>query len=626
MLPDVKWQPPRELPDLSDAKEIAIDTENRDPHLKSKGPGWIRRDGHMAGFSVATDTGFKGYFPIAHEGGGNLDSTLCTGWLADVCRKPDRDYVFTNAFYDLGWLESAGVTIKGRIRDISICDTLLDEENPDGYGLEALGRRWLGSGKNELELKQAANAFGFRPKEDMWRLPAKFVGLYGETDALRTLQIYQKQKPALIADDLMVPFELESELTPILYGMTKRGIRVDLNYANQLNDEWLRDEKTLLRELNASVDDIWNPDYVRSLCRHLNIPIPEKIPDDDESGALDKNYLTGTGNKGIIPLLKVRAINRTRSIYLEQNLIRNAINGRIHPQYVQMASDEGGTRTGRLASKNPNAQQFPKRSKLFESKRLRKALIAEDGCQWAKLDYWSQEPIIQVHYALVLGLDGAETVRDAFAKDIKLAHFIEKATDGRCNYDEAKEVALGRSYGMGKKKMSRRMGISIEECGDILEAFDEVVPFIKGLAEDVSATAKNRGYIKTLLGYRRRFNLWQPVRNWDRKFEKDWDDDRFYPATTYEKATLAWGAKIQRAYTYKAFNALCQGGAANQAKKAIVEIAKAGILPTLPVHDEINSGNITDPSQAQRMKEIMENVIPLRLPARADLDLGYSWQ
>jgi DNA polymerase I-like protein with 3'-5' exonuclease and polymerase domains len=119
---------------------------------------------------------------------------------------------------------------------------------------------------------------------------------------------------------------------------------------------------------------------------------------------------------------EVRAINRVRSVYLEENLITNVIRGRIHPQYIQMASDDGGTRTMRLACRNPNAQQFPKRSTLFDAKSLRKVLIPEDGMDWAKFDYWSQEPVIQCHYALKLGLPGAQEVRTQFERRRQALH------------------------------------------------------------------------------------------------------------------------------------------------------------------------------------------------------------
>ena len=78
--------------------------------------------------------------------------------------------------------------------------------------------------------------------------------------------------------------------------------------------------------------------------------------------------------------------------------------------------------------------------------------------------------------------------------------------------------------------------------------------------------------------------------------------------------------------SWVAFNAVCQGTGAIQAKRALLSIFEAGIFPTLPVHDEINSANINNEKQAGQMKEIMEHSLPLMLPARADLDVGLTWQ
>jgi len=72
---NIEWLPPERLPDLSDAKEIAIDLETYDPGLKDKGPGWARKEGKVVGVAVAVD-GWKGYFPIAHEGKNFLKKVL----------------------------------------------------------------------------------------------------------------------------------------------------------------------------------------------------------------------------------------------------------------------------------------------------------------------------------------------------------------------------------------------------------------------------------------------------------------------------------------------------------------------------------------------------------------------
>ena len=76
--PETEWVPPDRLPDLSSYSEIAIDLETRDPNLLTMGSGAVRGDGEIVGIAVAVE-GWSGYFPIAHEGGGNMDRALC--WI-----------------------------------------------------------------------------------------------------------------------------------------------------------------------------------------------------------------------------------------------------------------------------------------------------------------------------------------------------------------------------------------------------------------------------------------------------------------------------------------------------------------------------------------------------------------
>ena len=70
-----EWDCPEEFPNLSDAKFIAIDLETKDPDLKAKGSGAIQGHGEIVGIAVAVE-GWSGYYPIAHEGGGNMDKRI----------------------------------------------------------------------------------------------------------------------------------------------------------------------------------------------------------------------------------------------------------------------------------------------------------------------------------------------------------------------------------------------------------------------------------------------------------------------------------------------------------------------------------------------------------------------
>jgi len=167
--PPTEWVMPDGYPDLSDAREIAIDLETRDPNLTTMGSGWPRKDGYVIGVAVAVE-GKAWYFPIRHENGGNFDAKQTLRWLSDIV-SVERDYIMHNAMYDLGWLWAEGIEVKGRVIDTMIVAALLDE-NRFSYALNALGRDYLNERKSEKDLYEAANSFGVNAKSEMWKLPA----------------------------------------------------------------------------------------------------------------------------------------------------------------------------------------------------------------------------------------------------------------------------------------------------------------------------------------------------------------------------------------------------------------------------------------------------------------------
>ena len=169
IVPHTEWNMPTEFPDLRDADEIAIDLETRDPDLKTKGSGSIIGNGEVVGIAVAVD-GYKGYFPIAHEQGPNLDRKKTLEWFKDICESPATK-IFHNAMYDVCWIRNLGIKINGLIIDTMIAASLIDE-NRFSYTLNTLSWHHLGEGKNEARLNDAAKERGLDPKADMWRMPA----------------------------------------------------------------------------------------------------------------------------------------------------------------------------------------------------------------------------------------------------------------------------------------------------------------------------------------------------------------------------------------------------------------------------------------------------------------------
>ena len=629
-LPKSDWRPPARIPDLSNEKIIAIDTEVKDPLLTSKGPGWNRGDGYVCGVSVAHSGGCA-YFPLAHFGDTRDGSYDRTGLDLDLLRDllfgriaSDAELVFANAQYDLGWLRYHGIDLTHfKIRDIQIAECLLDEEPEYGYGLDALAEHYLGESKEEGMLQAAARAYQVHPKKEMWKLPARYVGPYGEADARQTREIYLKQKPLLEAEGLWDLFELESAITPIFSKMNERGIAVDLEKAQRLNDGLLRTEKSIKADLARR--GIGNPNAPHEIARYCDrnaIAYPRTMPTSgfpDGQPSFTKEFLSNSAIDVFKLVARAREIAKIRSEYVERDLLLDSVGGRVHPNFVQMASDEGGTRSGRIACKKPNVQQIPKRSSFgvdpetfvqSSDKRsiklgavVRSLYVPEPGQCWCKLDYSSQEPRILVHYSLGLGLPGAERAAEFFANGRKLYDFLQESLPS-VEYSTIKNLYLGRCYGMGVGKMAHTIGTDPEECRRILRELDEKAPFIGLLDERVKSAVSRRGYLRTLLGRRRRFNLWE------------------CPHTGRTSRTRKAG--YRRAHTHKALNALIQGSAADQAKLGILETFKAGYLPLLTLHDE-GDWSVGSDREIKELQDIMENVVKLNLPTVCEPETGPHW-
>ena len=189
--------------------------------------------------------GWSGYFPIHHEQGGNMDKKLVYSWLQDICNQVDTTFIFHNAMYDVCWLRKAGLSIKGKIVDTMIAASLIDE-NRLSYQLNTLARHYVGIGKDEKILIEAAKDYGLDPKKDLWRLPALFVGQYAERDAEATLKLWKRLETELYQEELWDIFNLETKLFPCLVDMRFKGVRVDLEQAENIKKSLIEREKKIL--------------------------------------------------------------------------------------------------------------------------------------------------------------------------------------------------------------------------------------------------------------------------------------------------------------------------------------------------------------------------------------------
>jgi len=604
-----EWVQPDTFPDLSGYDEIAIDLETRDPGIKDTGPGYFRKHGEVIGIAVAVD-GWQGYYPIAHETPPNMDKELVTRWLRKQCSYASVNYIFHNAFYDVGWLTTMDIDIKGKIIDTLIAAPLVDE-NRFRFDLNSLAKDYLQESKSEAQLYEAAKMWGLDPKSEMWKLPASHVGTYAEQDAAVTLRLWHHLKREITSQNLINIFELETDLFPVLFAMKRKGVKVDLDKAEVIKNDLQKQENKLLGSIKklSGVDvEVWAAASVAKAFDSLSLPY-DRTPTGQPK--FDKNFLATHDSPLAKMVVEAREINKARTTFID-TILKHSHRGRIHAEIHQMRSDQGGTVTGRFSYSNPNLQQIPARNAIL-GPMIRSLFIPEKDCQWGIFDYSQQEPRLVVHYAALKTFFGAGKFVDAYQEEDSTDFHQLVADMADIGRKQAKTINLGLFYGMGKGKLMSQLGVDLETASDLLAAYHERVPFVKQLMNDTMNKAGKKGYLSTLLGRRCRFDLWEPSNEWGSK------------ALPLKDAQREYGeSMIKRAWTYKALNRLIQGSAADQTKQAMVSLYKEGYLAHIQVHDELDF-SIASEKDSANIKEIMENCVELLVPSKVDVELGESW-
>lgn len=600
-VPTTGWLPPTEFPNLTGATVLGLDTETKDPELTTRGPGGVRGKGQVVGVSVATDDK-TWYFPIRHEyapqARHNLDPAKVFAWLNDTLQRP-VSIVGANLLYDLEWLRAEGVAMpRGELFDVQYAEPLIDEESRSGYSLDALARKYTGEGKDTPVLyKWCADSFGGeaneRQRANIWRSPPTLVGPYAEADALLPLQILATQRKTLAQENLTDLFRLECGLIPLLLEMRYRGVRVDIDKARAVS-KWLREEAAKAQAQLPKVD-VWSAD---SIARAFDAEGIEYTRTLAGNPSFTRPWLETCPHPLAQHVLNVRLYEKAANPFVESYILENHHNGRLHCQFNPLRGDEYGTVSGRFSSSNPNLQNIPARHPVL-GPLLRSLFIPEEGCVWVRGDYSQIEYRLLIHYAVGRG---AEALRDRYRNDPKTSfHRLAMAlvlehTGVTLDYKPAKNLNFGLVYGMGKEKLTRSLSVEPDLGARLYDAYFEAMPAVKATYQSAQRLATRRGYIKTLLGRRRRF-------------------------------------VGEDAGTHRALNACLQGGAADVIKKAMYECWKAGVfaddacgIPHLTVHDELDWSRAAGREKAfESARAIMQTCVEIKVPLLLDTTEGTNW-
>ena len=656
--PTSDWRPPN-LDDLPQSwagvRRIGIDTETCDPQIKQMGCG-VRRDGFMVGVSIAFEDGPSYYLPFAHaETEDNLPKEKVLAYLRHGAKTFDGELVGAKLDYDLDYLWDSEIFFPQVefYRDVQIADPLIYELHFQ-YSLQKISERWDLPGKDEELLRQAAKAYGVDPKGGMWRMPARFVGQYAEVDAERPLQLLQRQERKLYDDDLTGIWDLESKVLPVLVKMRQRGVRIDADKLEKVEQWSLEQEIEALNFVSRetgwklSPDDTWKSEALGPALRAAGIPLEKTSKGTDSIRA---EQLALSDNPVAKKVVWARKVNKLRTTFAA-SIRRYWIDGRIHCTFNQIAAeteggDQKGVRYGRLSCRDPNLQQQPSRDSFAQD--WRRIFLPEQGDLWCSDDYSQQEPRWTTTIAAMMNFEGARDAAKAYRDDPTMdnhdfmTNLVFQITAEDTEKDvwnkkrkQAKAIYLGLCYGEGGAKLCDDMGLPTRwavrprrgavmffesrndaldwraeneggfmwraagvEGQNIIDKFNDRAPYIGKLAKKAKEMAEKRGWVKTIGGRKLHFPL---------------GDDNSYD------------------WTHKALNRIIQGTSADQMKRAIVEIDREGFHLMLQVHDEV-ALSVQNEKQGQEVGEIMSNALRIpekdrklaEVPFKVDVEIGESW-
>jgi DNA polymerase-1 len=266
-------------------------------------------------------------------------------------------------------------------------------------------------------------------------------------------------------------------------------------------------------------------------------------------------------------VLEYRGWQKTCSSNYQSYLSLVSLDGRVRPNYRLH-----GTVTGRLSCSDPNLQQIPRTSDKPWNGNLKKAFIPKDGYSLYEADYSQLELRLAATYGQETELiEIFEEGRDVFTEMSQVLGMSRFNT---------KTLVYSMQYGAGINRISTVFGVGKSEAEDIRQNFYNQYPGFRAISRRATTMARSKGKVKLWSGRYRHF---------DRPDEQ----------------------------AHKAFNAVCQGGAADIVMYTMLrledEVDNAQeCRMLLQVHDsvvyEIRNDKIEH--YLPEIKRVMEAVVP----------------
>jgi len=397
--------------------------------------------------------------------------------------------------------------------------------------------------------------------------------------------------------------ELEMPLSLILADMESYGIKVErerlLMMGKELNERLVEIEEKIC-ELAGEKFNINSP-------KQLGVILFEKLglhsfkkTKTGHSTSADVLEKLAEDHEIIKHILLYRQLGKLQSTYIEGLLkVIDPKTEKVHTRYQQTL-----TATGRLSSIDPNLQNIPIR--LEEGRKIRQAFVpSEEGWVIFAADY------SQIELRVLADIAGDEKLIQAFKDDLDIhtktameVFHVDKEEVTSNMRRHAKAVNFGIVYGISDYGLSQSLGITRKEAGQFIERYLNSYPGVKEYMDDIIHSARQKGYVSTLLHRR-----------------------RYIPEITSRNFNIRSFAERT------AMNTPIQGSAADIIKKAMIDMDEAlkdqGLKTRLllQVHDELIFEAPEDEVEILKklVPDVMENALELKVPLKVEYSYGPTW-
>lgn len=575
---------------LSTATRFAFDTETTSLDY---------RIAQIVGFSVAFDATAAFYVPLAHDYAGapeQLNREAVLAQIKPILENPEAEKIGHHLKYDAHVLENHGIHLQGWYFDTMLASYVLNSV-ATRHGMDDVARLYLSHLTTTYEQIAGKGA----KQKTFNQIEIETAAHYAAEDAHVTYRLYEVLNEKLQHHPELsnLLHHIEMPVARVLTQMEENGIKLDLNFLDQLGVEF---SNTML-QLEQQIIELAGQPFNVSSPKQVGEILFEKLGIKGGKKTATGQYSTSESILEKIEhpiaslIVEYRGLSKLKSTYTDGlQKQANSSSHRVHTSYHQAL-----TATGRLSSTDPNLQNIPVRMDI--GRQIRKAFIAPEGRVLLAADYSQIELRLMAHFsqdeALVDAFNHGQDVHRRTAAEV-LSIALEDVTPDQRR--QAKAVNFGLLYGMSEFGLIRQLGFTREESQNYIKQYFQRYPGIYEYMQRTRQVALEQGFVETLTGRR----LYTP------------DID-------------ARNMMVRKAAERAAINAPLQGSAADIIKMAMVEVDK--MLPRdqakmlLQVHDELVfevDADVAD-ELAPKLAEVMQSVIELSVPLVVEVGKGQNW-